>query len=349
MRIAAPALASDGRADPSREQNDASRIINFTEESPTPTMAAVPIGAQAMTPHPSVAMLASTVAQPLPLEVRGVDAACAEQLARLLDRLGTSRIALRTAEGRGPGLVVSADGATAAVRGQRRWAVRGLRGVVRAMNPELDVVIAAPATQHSRIDALAPALQLAANRDSARLHIVAEASDHGIARALRAEARRHGVEQITRGDLAATVAAVVERPADFDVVLVTGTGGRVLASVAAALAGTRALTPRLVARGTTVTAASQSRSVSALVLATARVLEGLGFRDAPHALENAWLCALEEGLEPAGITHVAPYTHRMDDATFLAALAERIGRTPKSLGAAVDRQAERVQPRLRLV
>lgn len=302
-----------------------------------------------MTPHSSVATLASTAALPLAVEVRGVDAPCAEELSRLLSCLGLARASLRAGEGSGRGLVVSAGGASPAVRGQRRWSVRGLRGVVRALHPEIDLVIAAPAGTDGRVDALAPALQLAAHREQGRLHLVAEAADHGIARSLQHEARRLGVERITRGDLASTVAALVERPRDFDTIVVTGSGGRVLASAASALAGTRALTPRLVARGDTVTAAARERSASALLLATGRVLEEIGFRDAPRLLENAWLCALEDGLEHPGLAHVAPYTHRMDDAAFVAAVRERIGQTPKSLGAAVDRQAERVRPRLRLV
>lgn len=302
-----------------------------------------------MNPQPSVAMLATTRALPISLAVRGLDGASTEQLAAALDRLGLDHLAVSGSSGRGKGLLVSADGAAASFRDQRRWHLRGLRGVLRATHPELDLVVVAPANRDARVDALAPALQLAANRERGRLHIVAEPNDHGIARALQNEARRLGIDAITRGDLAATVAALVERPGAFDVVLATGGGGRVLASAASALAGTRTLTPRLVVRDRKVTAAARERNASALLLATVRVLEGLGFRDAPRALENGWLCALEDGLEHEGLGHVAPYTHRLGDAAFLAAVVERIGRTPKSLGLTVDRQAERPSPVLRLV
>lgn len=302
-----------------------------------------------MTARSTVASLATTRALPIALDVRGADAASAEQLATLIDRSGLDHVTVTAGAGKGRGVLVSAEGAAPEIREQRRWHVRGLRGVLRAMHAELDLVVVAPATFDGRIEALAPALQLAANREQGRLHIVAEPTDHGIARALQNEARRLGVVRITRGDLATTVASLVEQPRDFDVVLATGGGGRVLASAASALAGTRTLLPRLVARGRTVTAAVREHSASGLLLATVRVLEGLGFRDAPRALENAWLCALEEGLEHEGLGHVAPYTHRLDDAAFLAGVAERMGRAPKSLVAAVDRSAERLQPRLRLV
>lgn len=302
-----------------------------------------------MTPLSSAASLTATTALPLGLELRGVDAASAEQVGLALDRVGLARVSVQASPGRGRGLLVSAEGASPAIRGQRRWSVRGLRGVIRAMHPELDLVIVAPAARNARPEDLAPALQLAANREQGRLHLVAEATDHGMARTLQNEARRHGIAEVTRGDLASTVAALVERPGDFDVLLATGSGGRVLASAASALAGTRTLTPRLVARGTSVTAAARENSASALLLSTVRVLEGLGFGAAPSALLNGWLCALEDGLEHPGLGHVAPYTHRLDDAAFLAGVVERIGRTPKSLGPAVDRQAEPSRPRLRLV
>lgn len=296
--------------------------------------------------------LASVIARPAPLalETRGVAQGSLDALGRLLDALGIEPSRLRAGPRPGRGLALASPVGTPLLRDQRRWAVRGLRGVVAGTAPELDVLIVATSRTRPPVEVLSSAVELATGPAGRRLHIVAEAGDRAAARTLERTARNAGVAEVSRSDVAATLAGLVERPRDFDVLFVTTAGGRELAATAGALAGTRALTPRLAAAGDRLLASTADGGPSALVRATAMLLEGLGFRDAPRRLLDAWLLALEDGLEHASLAHLAPYSRRVDEVEFLDGVRERLGRSPRQLAPAADRSGRtRGRPQLRIV
>lgn len=234
--------------------------------------------------------------------------------------------------------------------GCRHWSVRGLPGVVRAVHAQLTVEIVEFPEAPGAAGVLPAALELLVRRYGGRVHLITRRRPDEL-EALR-DALPPGRELPVSGAPAAdTLAGLVERPGSWDLILAPEGTGAQIASTAAALAGVRGLTPAVRTAGDRATAelAPDPENPSGTILALAQLLRVSGRAGIATRLVDAWLCALEERLQPPGLDLVALEARRRSAHAFVEDVVERLGAVPRVLAPSEERGLGARTPHLRLV
>ncbi len=154
-------------------------------------------------------------------------------------------------------------------------------------------------------------------------------------------------------------ARLATRPDRYDVIVTLNLYGDIISDVTAELtgsvgmAGSANIGERIsmfeAIHGSAPDIAGQGvANPSAMLNAACMMLVHLGLPERAEAIQNAWLCALEDGLHPGDIFQEGVSRERMGTAAFARAVIERLGRRPTVLrsvemrqGGAVDLRYER--------
>ena len=138
-------------------------------------------------------------------------------------------------------------------------------------------------------------------------------------------------------------ARIADSPEMFDVVLAPNLYGDIISDIAAQVAGSVGLAPSAnigarcamfeAVHGSAPDIAGQDvANPSGLLLAGLMMLNHIGQGDIAAKIQNAWLCAIEDGV---GTADIAPEGSAVGTQAFADAVIERLGRTPTRLKSAV--------------
>jgi len=138
-------------------------------------------------------------------------------------------------------------------------------------------------------------------------------------------------------------ARIADSPEMFDVVLAPNLYGDIISDIAAQVAGSVGLAPSAnigarcamfeAVHGSAPDIAGQDvANPSGLLLAGLMMLNHIGQGDIAAKIQNAWLCAIEDGV---GTADIAPEGSAVGTQAFADAVIERLGRTPTRLKPAV--------------
>ena len=138
-------------------------------------------------------------------------------------------------------------------------------------------------------------------------------------------------------------ARIADSPEMFDVVLAPNLYGDIISDIAAQVAGSVGLAPSAnigarcamfeAVHGSAPDIAGQDMAnPSGLLLAGLMMLNHIGQGDIAAKIQNAWLCAIEDGV---GTADIAPKGSAVGTQAFADAVIERLGRTPTRLKPAV--------------
>jgi len=138
-------------------------------------------------------------------------------------------------------------------------------------------------------------------------------------------------------------ARIADSPEMFDVVLAPNLYGDIISDIAAQVAGSVGLAPSAnigarcamfeAVHGSAPDIAGQDvANPSGLLLAGLMMLNHMGQGDIAAKIQNAWLCAIEDGV---GTADIAPEGSAVGTQAFADAVIERLGRTPTRLKPAV--------------
>ena len=138
-------------------------------------------------------------------------------------------------------------------------------------------------------------------------------------------------------------ARIADSPEMFDVVLAPNLYGDIISDIAAQVAGSVGLAPSAnigarcamfeAVHGSAPDIAGQDMAnPSGLLLAGLMMLNHIGQGDIAAKIQNAWLCAIEDGV---GTADIAPEGSAVGTQAFADAVIERLGRTPTRLKPAV--------------
>ena len=249
----------------------------------------------------------------------------------------------------------SAAGCFAARSGLRAlYASEGLKGLLTAPAPQMRLITAGLDEQSGVSDWHRAALEAWNDRPGApRVGVIDEAwAPLQRAEALSALWPAASFRPLA---LAEALALMATDAGAFDLVLAGDQAAEAIASMGAALSGTRACAARVIFAGpeehfedisTAGGDQAASRDPSGLLLAAIWLLRRAGEPLAAERLHNAWLRTLEDGIHTDGLKLLNPYCREVSPAEFGDALADRLGQQPRHRPAAHYASTRPKQPGL---